>query len=33
MNADHTGPVSVEAKGTLPTKGAWDVALEHGSRL
>ena len=28
MNADHTGPVSVEAKGTLPTKGAWDVALE-----
>ena len=28
MNADHTGPVSVEATGTLPTKGAWDVALK-----
>lgn len=28
MNADHTGPVSVEAKGTLPAKGAWDVALD-----
>ena len=28
MNADHTGPVSVEASGTLPTKGAWDVALK-----
>ena len=28
MNADHTGPVSVEAKGTLPTKGAYDVGLK-----
>jgi predicted dehydrogenase len=27
MNADHTGPVSVEAKGTLPTRGAWDTAI------
>jgi predicted dehydrogenase len=28
MNADHTGPVSVEAKGTLPTKGVWDTAID-----
>jgi predicted dehydrogenase len=28
MNADHTGPVSVEAKGTLPIKGAWDTAIQ-----
>jgi predicted dehydrogenase len=28
MDADHTGPVSIETKGTLPTKGAWDVALK-----
>jgi len=28
MNADHTGPVSVEATGTLPTKGAWDAAMK-----
>jgi predicted dehydrogenase len=27
MNADHTGPVTVEAKGTLPTKGIWDTAV------
>jgi len=27
MNADHTGPVSIEAKGTLPTKGVWDTAI------
>ncbi len=27
MNADHTGPVSIEAKGTLPTKGLWDTAI------
>lgn len=28
MNADHTGPVSVDAKGTLPTMGAWDTAID-----
>ena len=28
MNADHTGPVSIEAKGTLPTRGAWDTAID-----
>lgn len=28
MDADHTGPVSIEAKGTLPTKGAWDTAID-----
>lgn len=28
MNADHTGPVSIEATGTLPTKGAWDTAID-----
>ncbi len=27
MNADHTGPATIEAKGTLPTKGAWDTAI------
>jgi predicted dehydrogenase len=27
MHADGTGPVSVEAKGTLPTKGLWDTAV------
>ncbi|MBN2505859.1 MAG: Gfo/Idh/MocA family oxidoreductase [Verrucomicrobia bacterium] len=27
MNADHTGPVSIEAKGTLPTRGLWDSAI------
>jgi predicted dehydrogenase len=28
LNADQTGPVSVEATGTLPTKGAWDTAID-----
>ncbi len=28
MNADHTGPATIEAKGTLPTKGLWDTAVE-----
>lgn len=28
MNADQTGPVSIDAKGTLPTKGAWDTAID-----
>ena len=27
MNADQTGPVTVEATGTLPTLGAWDTAI------
>lgn len=27
MNADHTGPVSVETKGVLPTRGLWDSAI------
>ena len=28
MNADDTGPVTVEATGTLPTKGLWDTAID-----
>jgi predicted dehydrogenase len=28
MNADLTGPVTVEAKGTLPKKGLWDTAID-----
>jgi predicted dehydrogenase len=28
MNADQTGPVSIEAKGTVPTKGLWDSAID-----
>jgi predicted dehydrogenase len=28
MNADATGPVSVQAKGTLPTSGLWDTAVD-----
>ncbi|MFO1499744.1 MAG: Gfo/Idh/MocA family oxidoreductase [Verrucomicrobiota bacterium] len=28
MNADATGPVSIEAKGTVPTAGAWDTAID-----
>jgi len=28
MNADHTGPVTVEAKGTVPTRGLWDSAID-----
>jgi predicted dehydrogenase len=28
MDADHTGPVSIEAKGTLPTMGVWDTAID-----
>ncbi len=28
MNADHTGPVSIEAKGTVPIKGLWDTAID-----
>jgi predicted dehydrogenase len=27
MGADNTGPVSIEAKGTVPTKGLWDSAI------
>lgn len=27
MNADHTGPVEIEATGTLPKKGLWDTAV------
>jgi hypothetical protein len=27
MNADQTGPVSIDAKGTFPTKGLWDSAV------
>ena len=27
MNADQTGPVSIEAKGTLPVAGLWDTAI------
>lgn len=27
MNADATGPVAIEATGTLPTSGAWDTAM------
>jgi predicted dehydrogenase len=28
MNADQTGPVTVEAKGTLPASGLWDTAID-----
>ncbi len=28
MNADHTGPVSIETKGRIPTRGLWDSAIE-----
>ena len=28
MKADQTGPVSIEAKGSLPTKGLWDTAID-----
>ncbi len=28
MNADNTGPVTIEATGTLPTKGLWDTAID-----
>jgi predicted dehydrogenase len=28
MNSDQIGPVTIEAKGTLPTKGAWDTAID-----
>jgi predicted dehydrogenase len=28
MNADNTGPVSIEAKGTVPSKGLWDTAID-----
>jgi hypothetical protein len=28
MNADHTGPATIEAKGTLPVKGLWDTAID-----
>ena len=27
MNADHTGPVSIEATGTVPTHGLWDCPV------
>lgn len=27
MEADHTGPVTVEATGTVPHKGLWDTAI------
>jgi predicted dehydrogenase len=27
MNADHTGPVTIEAKGAVPKKGLWDSAM------
>ncbi len=27
MNADDTGPVSIEATGTLPTRGLWNTAM------
>lgn len=27
MNADHTGPVSIEATGVLPKRGLWDSAI------
>lgn len=27
MGADHTGPVEIEATGTVPTKGLWDSAV------
>jgi predicted dehydrogenase len=28
LGADHTGPVSIETKGRVPTKGLWDSAIE-----
>lgn len=28
MNADQTGPVTIEAKGTVPIKGLWDTAID-----
>lgn len=28
LGADHTGPVSIETKGTVPTRGLWDSAIE-----
>ncbi|HNQ89960.1 MAG TPA: Gfo/Idh/MocA family oxidoreductase [Verrucomicrobiota bacterium] len=28
MNADHTGPVSIETRGRVPTRGLWDSAIE-----
>jgi predicted dehydrogenase len=28
MGADHTGPVSIEAKGTAPTHGLWDCPVD-----
>lgn len=28
MNADDTGPVTIEAKGTVPTQGLWDSGVE-----
>ncbi|MGC8990135.1 MAG: Gfo/Idh/MocA family protein [Verrucomicrobiia bacterium] len=28
MNADNTGPVSIETKGRVPTRGLWDSAIE-----
>lgn len=28
MGADNTGPVSIEATGTLPIKGLWDTAID-----
>jgi predicted dehydrogenase len=28
MDADGTGPVTIEAEGTSPTKGIWDAAIE-----
>jgi hypothetical protein len=27
MNADQTGPVSIDAKGVVPSKGLWDSAI------
>lgn len=27
MNADHTGPVTIETKGRVPTRGLWDSAI------
>jgi len=28
MNADDTGPVTIETKGRVPTKGLWDAAID-----
>jgi len=28
MNADRTGPVSIETKGRIPTRGLWDSAID-----